>query len=112
VEAAAHAHKAHETEKLGEARSTNKVALGLSEVYATAVQGRGDTLFVEENFFHPAKVVDGHLETLVNREDPDVVDDIVDEIAEAVLAMKGKVVFLDEGMLQSYGSPIAMTLRY
>ena len=97
---------------MGEARGSNKVALGLAEVYATAVQGRGDTLFVEDNFFHPAKVVDGHLETMVDRNDPEVVDDIVDEIAETVLAMKGKVVFVEKSMLSDYGSPIAMTLRY
>lgn len=101
-----------EMDKLGEARGSNKVALGLAEVYATAVQGRGDTLFVEDNFFHPAKVVGSHLETMVSREDPEVIDDIVDEIAETVLSMKGKVVFVEPAMLADYGSPIAMTLRY
>lgn len=112
VKDASHQRQLEEMDKLGEARGTNKVALGLAEVYATAVQGRGNTLFVEDNFFHPAKVVDGHLETLVDREDPEVVDDIVDEIAETVLAMKGKVVFVKQAMLAEYGSPIAMTLRY
>lgn len=112
VEAANRRLQLEAMDQLGEARGSNKVAMGLSEVYATAIQGQGDTLFVEENFFHPAKVVGGHLDVMVNREDPEVVDDIVDEIAETVLAMKGKVVFVDEGMLQNFGTPIAMTLRY
>jgi hypothetical protein len=43
--------------------------------------------------------------------EPGVIDDVVDDIIEAVLDHRGKVVFVPDGTLQTC-QHIAMTLRY
>ena len=101
---------------LEEAFGQQKASTGIQEVYELARQGRGATLLVERNYFQPARIkVDNmgmpHLELDVDSEEPGVVDDLVDEIAEQVIAHQGEVVFVDDGTLREHGH-IAMILRY
>jgi hypothetical protein len=72
-------------------------------------------LMVEQGFFHPARIADDG-DTLLPAPDPhapDVVDDVVDELIELVLARGGWIALLDDGTLARDGGPdgVALTLR-
>jgi len=95
--------------KLREAISTGKASLGLSEVWAAAIEHKIRILGVEEDFIQPA---------LVNQQNPYEVlpasekeakegyeyhEDIVDDIVEMVLREKGEVIFfkMDELLMHN-----------
>jgi len=98
-------------EKLSVAKGAEKLALGIDEAYRLAQQGRGDLLVVEEGYFQPAKIEGDRINLNVEADAPDVIDDLVDETAEFVYNMKGKVAFVKAATLGEY-APIAMVLRY
>lgn len=90
-----------------------KVAAGIAEVWPLAREGRGRLLLVEEDFHYPARV-DPTGTIITPAEDataPDVLDDAVDEVVEAVLLKQGQVVFVDPGRLAAQGR-IALILRF
>ncbi|MDZ4825963.1 MAG: hypothetical protein SGJ13_05785 [Actinomycetota bacterium] len=103
-------------EALGEldrALGSRRCAAGVEEVWALAPAGRGTLLVVEESFEYSARV-----EFETNRplhaddvEHPEVIDDMVDEIIEIVLAKRGRVAIVPDGALADLGR-IAMALRY
>ncbi len=98
---------------LEKAIGERKVVTTIGEIWRYAQEGRGRLLLVEENFHYPAKVAESGL-TLLPAEDPtapDVLDDAVDEIVEAVLAHGGQVIFLEDGLLAEH-QRIALILRY
>ncbi|MDQ1295081.1 MAG: hypothetical protein QG608_2966, partial [Actinomycetota bacterium] len=76
-------------------------------------QGRGDLLLVEEGYEQPARVdpVTQNVEPTTDRDAPGVVDDLVDEVIEAVLAARGRVHVVPDGTLAAHDR-IAMKLRY
>lgn len=102
-----------------EAVGAGRAALGMEDVYARAVEGRGRRLVVEEDLRFPARVAEGRLAGVPEFEAPapgdgvegrDVVD-AVDLTAEAVLATGGEVVFVRSGSLAGQGR-IGLLLRY
>lgn len=111
VLAALEAAKSNALDHLGAARGAKKAALGIREVWQTAQEGRGEMILVENSYMQPA-IVDGQQINLdVAVDDPLSNDDIVDDVIEIVLSMKGKVVFMEDGTLGEY-ERIAMTLRW
>lgn len=88
-------------------------ASGIREVWLLASQGRGEMLLVEEGFEQPARVdpVTGNVEPTDDRDAPGVVDDLVDEVIEVVLAARGRVHVVPDGTLAEHDR-IAMKLRY
>lgn len=99
--------------KLANAVSAQKATSGIDEVWRFAVDGRIDTLFVEEDFHYPA-VLSQDGRSLIKAEDPKaprVMDDAVDNLIEIVIDKGGKAYFMDNGSLKSY-QKIAGILRY
>jgi hypothetical protein len=90
-----------------------RYASGIREVWLLARQGRGELLLVEEGFEQPARVdlVAGNVEPTADRDAPGVVDDLVDEVIEGVLAARGRVHVVPDGTLAAHDH-IAMKLRY
>ncbi len=96
---------------ISKAQGAGKLMDDAGEIFRAAQAGQGDTLYVEEGYFQPARVDGG---TVTLKEDPTeagVVDDIIDEIAEDVLRYGGHVVFLPEGALREYRK-LCLTVRY
>lgn len=99
--------------QLDTAKGERKLASSIDEVWRMASDGRGETLFVEEDFHYPARLdKTGRYITMADDATaPDVIDDAVDEIIETVLIKKGQVVFMEPGQLREY-QHIALVLRY
>ena len=100
-------------EDLDQAVGERKFASTISDVWQMAQAGRGRLLLVEEDFHYPAKVDESglHISPADELEDPDVLDDAVDEVVTVVLEKGGEVVFLENGQLDAH-SRIALILRY
>jgi len=99
--------------ELDAAISAQKYATSITEVWHMAQEGRGSTLIVETGFHYPARVDETGL-FLTPADDataPGVIDDAVDDVIETVMSKGGKVVFVDDGVLEQY-QHIAMILRY
>lgn len=99
--------------ELDHATGERKVAAGIDEVWPLAREGRGRLLLVDEDFHYPARL-DAVRNVLTPADDvtaPDVIDDAVDEVIEAVLLKQGQVVFVPPGRLDGHGR-LAMILRY
>jgi hypothetical protein len=92
---------------------TSLVGSGISDVWALANEGRGELLVVEDGFEYPACVdaATGWAVRAVDRDAPGVIDDLVDETVEVVLAKRGRVVFVPDGSL-AHHEGIALKLRY
>lgn len=97
--------------RLDEARSARRYAGGIDEVWELAQEGRVELLVVEETFDYPARLRDGRLEAAHDAEAPDVIDDAVDELIEAVLQRGGEAVIVPEGRLERH-ERLAAVLRY
>lgn len=98
---------------LRKAVSDRRVASEISDIWRLAYEGRGHLLLVEKDFHYPARLQED-TQILIPAEDitaPDVIDDAVDEIVEAVISMGGDVVFMENGQLDDH-QRIAMILRY
>jgi hypothetical protein len=92
--------------------SSGQVASGVHAAWLAARRERPEMLAVEPGLLLPARLSpDGDTLTLVDAVgDPDVVDDIVDELIELVLARGGWVAFVEDGHLADHGG-VALTLR-
>ena len=98
---------------LHKAVSDRRVANEISDIWRLAYEGRGHLLLVEKDFHYPARL-DHDSQVLIPADDvtaPDVIDDAIDEIVEAVIASGGEVVFMENGQLEDH-QRIAMILRY
>lgn len=94
------------------ARSANRYAGGIHEVWALARDGRIDTVVVENSFAMAAWVDDNHqLRPADDPHHPDVNDDIVDDTIELVLQQGGAAVIVNDGALADH-QQIAAVLRY
>ena len=100
-------------DELEAAAGARRSASTVEEAWRLGREGRVETVIVEEDFHHPARPgADGlTLEPADDATAPDVIDDAVDEIVEAVLARGGRAVFVDNGRLAAHGR-IATILRY
>lgn len=99
-------------DRLGDARSTNRYAGGIHEIWPLANDGRIATLVVEAGYTLPARIDSNHqLHPAVDREHPEVNDDVVDDTIEAVLRHGGEAVIVSDGALAD-NERIAAVLRY
>lgn len=99
--------------RLENAVSAQKATSGIDEVWRFAVDGRLDTVLVEEDYHYPA-ILSEDGRKLIKAEDkkaPRVMDDAVDNLLEIVIDKGGKVYFMEDGSLEKYQS-IAGILRY
>lgn len=97
--------KEHALFRLEEAVGPGRAAMGIESVWHEAQKGRVDTLLVEEDFRHGAKL--GHME----QANGDLQPDAVDAALEAVINASGSVVFVPSGQLSAHGQ-VAAILRY
>jgi len=98
-------------EELDAARSAKRYAAGVDELWSLADEGRVEHLVVEEGFSVSARVDDtGHLE-LTDEDHREVMEDVVDELIEAVLRSGGHTTIVDAPELDDCGH-VAAVLRY
>lgn len=99
--------------RLDQARSRRQFASGLDEVWSLALESRVELLVVERNFAVPVRADGAHLVPVDpdEVEAPDVVDDVVDELIEAVALRRGQVVILPDDALAQWGR-VAAALRF
>jgi hypothetical protein len=88
-------------------------AVGLRDVWDAAVRGHVQTLVVERCYqvaarMHPDGVTFARTD---HATDPGVVDDLVDELIEQVLATRGGVVIVNDGDL-AHAERVAAVLRH
>lgn len=98
---------------LNKAVSDRKAAVEINDIWRKSFAGRGRLLLVEENFHYPARVDESgqHLTPADDIAAPDVLDDAVDEIIEAVISTGGDVIFMEDGQLVDH-QRMALILRY
>ena len=91
---------------------TGRLVTGIEAVWTAARYGRPEMLAVEEGFFHPARLDESGdiLTAATDVEHPDVIDDAVDELIEAVLRRGGWVAMTEDGVLAPHGR-VALTMR-
>lgn len=105
------AGQAEAIEAMVEGIGSGRTVVGIKATWDAAIEGRGRTLLVEEDFDYPARTVDRRLEPAGDPGAPGVVDDAVDELIEVVLDRGGDVVITAPGALGVHG-PVALLLRY
>ncbi|HEV8194350.1 MAG TPA: hypothetical protein VGP82_23105 [Ktedonobacterales bacterium] len=105
--------RAKSLEELDVAVGARKYASGIQPVWRMAQEGRGSKLLVEQDFHSPAQADASGIRLLPegDSQGPQVLDDAVDEVIEAVLEKGGKVVFTEPGTLGMH-QRIALILRY
>lgn len=93
-------------------RGQQRVALGIDACWRASRWQRPEMLAVEEGFFYPARLSeDGdELEPARDPAEPGVVDDVVDELIEAVLTRGGWVALVGDGVVPD-GAKVALTLQ-
>ena len=94
--------------RLEAARSADRVATGIKNVWKSASRGKGRLLIVEKNYMVAARYSTNDeilVETAFAGENgsPLFLKDAVDDVIEKVLASGGDVEFVDEGLLDQYG---------
>ncbi|MCG3881719.1 MULTISPECIES: hypothetical protein [Psychrobacter] len=104
------------TEAMGEidkARGASMLQTDLQEVYRSAFQGAGETLYVRRWYIQPAKI-DEKAQSLTPVDDASgegVTDDAIGVIIEHVMHNGGDVIFLPEEIMGE-DQPIALVTRY
>jgi hypothetical protein len=99
--------------ELGKATGEGKLLSDLNDVWKAVNEGRGQTIFVQKDYFQPARVLNGQIHP-VGPEEADlkgVVDDIIDEIIELNLQYGGDAVYLTEEHLKDFRG-LALIARY
>lgn len=99
--------------ELKTAVGTGKFLSDFNHIWQAIHGGRGQTLFVQRGYFQPAILNDGVIELvpLEQANQPNVVDDIIDEMIEANMLFGGDVVFLPEELLKDFQG-LALVTRY
>ncbi len=97
---------------LDERVSAGRAVSGIASAWMAAHAERPEMLTVEEGYFYPARVdASGELLTpAADLDHPDVLDDAVDELIEAVLRRGGWVALVQDGALRDHDR-VALTLR-
>lgn len=99
--------------EIDKARGANMLSTDLQEVYRSAFQGAGETLYVRRWYIQSARI-DEKAQTLALADDPaeeGVTDDAIGVIIEHVIHNGGKVIFLPEEIMGA-DQPIALVTRY
>lgn len=97
--------KQHELlNSIREAQGQNKLSIGISEVWKSAIHRRGRLLVVEKNYMFAAEhgATQDEIGRLTNDALFSGIKDAVDDVIEKVLANGGDVEFVDEGFLLAY----------
>ncbi len=97
--------------ELEAAMGARRLAAGIDEVWSLARDGRGELLVVEEGYALAAQADGDRLERVADPRAPGVVDDVVDEVIEAVMTRGGRVAIVADGSLDDRDR-IALKLRY
>ena len=98
--------------QLDQARSSNRYAGGIHEIWALAHDGRIATLVVETDYTLPARIdANNQLQPAEDPDHPDVNDDIIDDTIEIVLQHGGTAIIVSNGTLDQH-QHIAAVLRY
>ncbi|MGP4970590.1 AOC03_06830 family ribosome hibernation factor [Psychrobacter aquimaris] len=99
--------------EIDKARGANMLQTDLQEVYRSAFQGAGETLYVRRGYIQSAKI-DEKAQTLSLADDAaseGVTDDAIGEIIEHVIHNGGEVVFMPQDIMGE-DQPIALVTRY
>lgn len=100
-------------EELSAAQGSGRVLVDFSDIWRAVNEGRGQTIFVQQGYFQPARLVGNAIE-LVDQQSlgkTDIIDDVIDEMIEINLRQGGDSVFLAEDALKDYQG-LALTTRY
>lgn len=91
--------------QLEDSAGKKKLAVGLRDVWRSAVNQRGRLLVVEKNYMYPAQQGSSK-EIIYETAEPynkySYIKDAVDDVIEKVLEHGGDVEFVDEGMLKDF----------
>lgn len=99
-------------EELAQAVGHDKAVSGLERVWRAAAEGRGRVLLVDPSL-NAAGTLDetgARLTRVADPTVPGVIDDVVDELIELVIAKGGSVVFQEQGLEDHEG--VALILRW
>jgi len=90
----------------------HRTASGIASAWLAARTEHPEMLAVEEGYHYPARLcADGDLvQPAADVEAPDVIDDLVDELIELVLARGGWIALVEDGSLGGH-ERVALTLR-
>ncbi|MDP9824080.1 baeRF3 domain-containing protein [Nocardioides massiliensis] len=90
----------------------DRAVVGLESVWLASRWERPEMLAVEDDFFFPARISpDGDsLDAADDVEHPDVIDDVIDELIEQVLARGAWVALVEPGTIPD-GQRVALTTR-
>jgi hypothetical protein len=98
--------------EMQQAVANGNVITDLSEIFRAAKEGRADLLIIQDGFNQPVKMTgDLTFDLVKDATQPDVIDDITNEIAHEVIMKKGRVLFSNEDELKAFGN-IALKVRY
>ncbi len=100
--------------ELDAAIKQRKLVTGLPGAWKAAHEGRGAHLIVETSLQARARMGEGPGDIVLldgGTTGPEVIEDVVDDLCEAVLRQGGDVTFVPDGALGEHGR-IALTLRY
>jgi hypothetical protein len=97
---------------VGTRRGQDRAVLGIDACWRAARWERPEMLAVEEGFFYPAWVSDDgdELTPTSNPAELGAIDDVVDELIEAVLTRGGWVALVQDGVVPD-GAKVALTYR-
>lgn len=104
---------AKRNEELNKAVGTGKFLSDFNDIWRAILEGKGQTLYVEKNFYQPAIINDNNLELVDSSKakEPGVVDDIIDEMIEHNLRHGGDNVFLGKEDLKDFQG-LGLITRY
>lgn len=99
--------------ELGKAVSLGRYLSDYNEIWNVLQQGRGQTLFVKNDFFQSALLIDNKilLNTNFGNNQKGIVDDIIDEMIELNISFGGDTVFLEGNELEQFQN-LALITRY
>jgi len=101
------------TQELEIAAGTGKLLIDFNDIWQAVNHGRGKTLFVQQDYFQPARLVNGTIELVPDGpgDRTGVVDDIIDDMIDINMQYGGDCVFLSGDELKKYQG-LVLTTRY
>jgi hypothetical protein len=99
-------------DEMREAEGHGKTMSDLFKIYLAIKEGRGDLLIIYNDFRQAVKITgESSFDLVDDPSQPDVIDDIANELARLVLSKKGRVVFTDQQEIKELGD-IVLKIRY
>lgn len=107
-----HNRRAEAIAEIKEAVAHGTILTDLQEIYQASIDGRGDLLFVHQDFSQSVIMKNDRTFELTNdRTKQDAIDDITSNIAWEVLSKKGRVFFTRQDEIKELGN-IVLKTRY